>query len=182
MKMTVFTTILSVITAMSLTAGESVYEFTVKDIKGEDVNLKEHEGNVLLIVNVASQCGVTGQYEIFQALHEALEDRDFVVLGFPANNFGGQEPGTNSEILKFCTSTYQVTFPMFAKVSVTGDDTAELFKHLTAAENPDFTGPIQWNFEKILVGKDGKVARRFRSNVEPDSPEFLDAIKAELEK
>ena len=167
---------------MSLTAGESLHEFTVKDIEGNDVSLKDQKGKVVLVVNVASRCGATPQYENLQGLHEALKDKGFSVLGFPANNYGAQEPGTNEEILEFCTATYSVAFPMFAKVSVNGDDTVELFKFLTSAENPDFTGPIKWNFEKILVGKDGKVARRFRTGVEPDSPEVLAAIKAELEK
>lgn len=182
MKTWILTFIISAITAMSLTAADSVHDFTVNDIDGKPVNLKAYEGKVLLIVNVASECGATPQYETLQDLQAVLKDKGFSVLGFPANNYGGQEPGTEAEIKAFCTGSYSVDFPMFSKISAKGDDQAELFKYLTSAENPDFKGDIQWNFEKIVIGKDGKVARRFRTAAEPDSDEILAAIAAELKK
>ena len=161
-------------------AQDTVYDFTAKSIDGEDVAMKDYAGKVLLIVNVASQCGSTGQYAGMQAIHEALEEFGFAVMGFPTNDFGAQVPGSDGEIKEFCQSNYGVTFPMFAKTSVSGDTQIPLFRYLTSAENPDGAGPIGWNFEKILVGKDGKVVRRFKSHHEPDDPELLKAIKEAL--
>ena len=152
----------------------------MKDISGKEVDLSEYKGKVLLIVNVASQCGATPQYGPLQELSKKYAEEGLVVMGFPANNFGAQEPGTNEEIQEFCTSNYQVTFPMFAKVSVKGEDKAELFQMLTSAENPDKTGDIGWNFEKFLVGKDGKLLRRFKTSVQPDSSDVVEAIEAAL--
>ncbi len=171
---------LSLLPIMSLSAADTVHEFTVKDIEGEDVALADYQDKVLLIVNVASRCGYTRQYTQLQEVHEKLKEEGLVVMGFPANNYGGQEPGSNDEIKLFCTERYDVSFPMFSKVSVDGDDQTVLFQFLTSAENPDFTGRIKWNFEKILVGKDGKVLRRFRSGDEPDSDEVLAAIQEAL--
>ncbi|MDA7597626.1 glutathione peroxidase [Verrucomicrobiales bacterium] len=158
----------------------SVHDFTVKNIAGEEVKLADYKGKILLIVNVASECGVTAQYETLQALYEVLKDRDFVVMGFPSNEFGGQEPGTNEEIATFCKTEYAVTFPMFSKIETNGKKQAPLFKYLTTAKNPDKDGAVGWNFEKFLVGKDGKLIRRFGSSDEPDGPEIIAAIKVAL--
>ncbi len=159
-------------------AGDSVYDYKVKDIEGKDVDLSDYKDKVLLIVNVASRCGATPQYGQLVELQKTYKDKGLVVLGFPANNFGGQEPGSNEEIKEFCESTYQVDFPMFAKVSVKGDDKAPLFEYLTSAENPDKQGDIGWNFEKFLIGKDGKLLRRFKTGTAPDTAEVAEAIDA----
>lgn len=166
--------------AMPLAAKDNVHDFKVKNIDGKEVDLSEYKGKVLLIVNVASKCGATPQYGPLQALYAKYADKGLVVLGFPANNFGGQEPGTEAEIAEFCTTKYSVEFPMFSKVSVKGDDKAPLFTYLTEANNPDKEGEIGWNFEKFLVGKDGKLARRFPTRTKPDAPEVVAAIEAAL--
>ncbi len=167
-------------TGASLNAEDSVYEFKVKNIEGKDVDLSEYKGKVLLIVNVASKCGATKQYDPLQALYAKYEDKGLVVLGFPANNFGGQEPGTEKEIAEFCSTKYSVEFPMFSKVSVKGDDKAPLFGYLTGAENPDKQGDIGWNFEKFLIGKDGKLIRRFATKVDPSDADLVAAVEAAL--
>src|SRR5690606_33215205 len=131
---------------------------------------------VLLIVNTASKCGFTKQYADLVRLQKEYADKDVVVLGFPANNFRNQEPGSNAEIAEFCSATYGVDFPMFAKVSVAGEDQAPLFTYLTTAPNPDFTGKINWNFEKFLVDENGVLQRRFRSAVNPGSDDFRQAL------
>lgn len=162
------------------TTVDSVYEFKPTNINGKETSLSEFKGKVLLIVNTASECGFTPQYEGLQALYEKYSDQGFAVLGFPANNFGGQEPGTDEEIKKFCKANYGVSFPMFSKVSVKGEDQHPLFKYLTSADNPDFTGEIKWNFEKFLIGKNGKLLHRFRSKVKPQSDEISRAIQEAL--
>jgi glutathione peroxidase len=160
-------------------APASVLDFKMRDIDGKDVKLKKYKGNVLLVVNVASKCGYTPQYEGMQATYSKYKDRGFYVLGFPANNFGSQEPGTEAEIKEFCESKYKVTFPMFAKISVKGDDQDPLYKFLTSKEtNPDFAGDITWNFNKFLVDRKGKVVARFTSKEKPES----DAVAAAIEK
>jgi glutathione peroxidase len=137
----------------------------------------------MLVVNVASQCGYTYQYEGLQALYAKYKDQGLVVTGFPANNFGEQEPGTNTEIGAFCKSKYGVTFPMFSKISVAGSDKAPLYKFLTdKAANPKTGGEIQWNFTKFLVDQNGKVIARFESSVEPQSKEVTSAVEAALKK
>lgn len=161
-------------------AEDSVHEFKVQNIKGEDVDLSSYKGKVLLIVNVASKCGATPQYDPLQELYAKYADQGLVVLGFPANNFGGQEPGSDEEIAEFCTSKYDVEFPMFSKVSVKGDDKAPLFQYLTSAENPDKQGDIGWNFEKFLIGKDGKLIRRFATKVDPTNSDLVAAIETAL--
>jgi len=181
MKLPIPLILITLISIMSLSAADSVHEFTVTDIDGQEVKLEDYKDKVLLIVNVASECGYTRQYANLQTVYEDLKDEGLVVMGFPANNYGGQEPGSDSEIKLFCTENYEVSFPMFSKVSVKGDDQAPLFQYLTAAENDDFTGPIKWNFEKILVGKDGKVLRRFRSGDAPDGDEVVAAIQSALQ-
>jgi len=135
----------------------------------------------MLMVNVASRCGYTPQYEALQAVYAKYKDQGFVITGFPANNFGGQEPGTNEEIGAFCKSKFGVTFPMFTKISVKGDDKAPLYKFLTdTAANPQTGGEIKWNFTKFLVSRDGKIIARFEPAVKPDSPEVISAVEAAL--
>src|SRR5437763_12205873 len=146
------------------TVTNSVYDFTLKDIDGKEASLAQYRGKVLLLVNVASRCGLTPQYEGLEKVYLKYKDRGLVILGFPANNFGGQEPGTNEEIKTFCSLKYNVTFPMFTKISVKGDDKAPLYQFLTAKEtNPAFAGEIKWNFTKFLVDRSGKVVSRFES-------------------
>ncbi|MFH5834086.1 glutathione peroxidase [Halalkalibaculum sp. DA384] len=159
---------------------DSVHDFELNNIEGEKIPLKQFEGNVLLIVNTASECGYTPQYEGLQALYEKYKGKGVVVLGFPANNFGGQEPGTDDQIKKFCKANYGVTFPMFSKISVKGNDINPLFDYLTSQDNPDFTGEIKWNFEKFLIGKDGKLLHRFRSDVKPQSDTIINALDEAL--
>jgi len=159
-------------------AGEtSVYDFKVPDINGKEFPLSQFKGKKILIVNTASECGYTYQYEGLEKLYEKYKDK-VVLIGFPANNFGHQEPGTNGEIKEFCKKNYGITFPMMGKVSVKGDDIHPLFKWLTEQPNPDFTGEIQWNFEKFLLDENGKLIHRFRKKVEPLSDEITRAIEA----
>jgi len=159
---------------------DSVYEFKPTNIDGKETSLRKFKDNVILIVNTASECGYTPQYEGLQSLYETYKGGDFVVLGFPANNFGGQEPGTDKEIKKFCKVNYEVNFPMFSKISVKGKDQHPLFTYLTTIENPDFTGEIKWNFEKFLIGKDGKLIHRFRSAEKPENNNIIKAIENAL--
>jgi len=162
-------------------AAKSIYEFKMKDIDGNDVKLKKYKGDVLLVVNTASECGYTPQYEGLQAIFDKYKGRGFNVLGFPANNFGGQEPGTEKEIKEFCTLKYKVTFPMFAKISVKGEDQHPLYSYLTSkATNPQFAGDIKWNFNKFLIGRDGKILARFESKDKPESETITKAIEAAL--
>jgi glutathione peroxidase len=163
-------------------AGESVYNFTLPSIDGEPTSLASYKGKVILLVNVASRCGFTPQYSALESLYEKYKDQGFVILGFPANNFGGQEPGTNAEIKSFCTLKYNVTFPMFAKVSVKGDDCTPLYQYLTKQANPNLVGDIKWNFTKFLVDRNGNVVARFESPVKPDSAEVVDAIEKLLKQ
>ncbi|HKJ68033.1 MAG TPA: glutathione peroxidase [bacterium] len=160
---------------------QTIYDFTMKNIDGEDVSLAEFRGKVVLVVNVASKCGFTPQYEGLQDLYEEYQERGLVVLGFPANNFGNQEPGSNDQIQEFCTLNYGVTFPMFAKISVKGADQHPLYSYLTSKElHPDFGGEITWNFNKFLIGPDGTVLNRFASKDEPKSEKVVQAIEAAL--
>ena len=152
------------------------YDFTMNSIDGKAFPLAAFMGKVTLIVNVASQCGYTPQYSALEAVYEKYRDHGFVIAGFPANNFGGQEPGTNEEIKQFCNRTYSVKFPMFSKISVKGEDKAPLYRFLTGAMG----GEVQWNFTKFLMDKNGKVIQRFEPAVEPDSPEVISAIEAAL--
>ena len=161
----------------NLTNDASIYEFPVTDIDGNELQLDDYKGKVLMIVNVASKCGYTPQYEGLQKIYEEYKDQGLVIVGFPANNFKGQEPGTEEDIKQFCTLNYGVTFPMTSKVSVIGDDQDPLFTFLTSQPNSDFEGDIKWNFEKFLVNKDGKLIRRFRSASKPESEEVVTAIK-----
>jgi glutathione peroxidase len=163
--------ILALIFALMFTAPPSVYEFKLKTIDGQKFSLAKYKGKKVLVVNTASKCGFTPQYAELQKLADQYKDK-LVVVGFPANNFGEQEPGTNAVIKEFCSKNFGVTFPLSEKVSVKGDDICPLFKYLTEAPNPDFTGEIKWNFEKFLIDENGNLVHRFRSQVKPLSPEI----------
>lgn len=154
-------------------------EFKMKGIDGKELDLAQFKGKVVVFVNVASQCGYTPQYEGLQKLYDAHAKDGLVVIGVPANNFGRQEPGSNDEIAKFCRTNYKVTFPMVAKVSVKGDDCDPLYKLLTSKEG-GIEGDVKWNFEKFLIGRDGKVVARYKSGVEPMGEEFVAAVKTAL--
>lgn len=160
-----------------LTGGESeFYSFRVPTINGKEFDFTGLKGKKVLIVNTASECGYTPQYADLQKLHEKYKDK-LVIIGFPANNFGQQEPGTNEQISEFCKKEYNVTFQLMQKVSVKGDDMDRIFKWLTAQPNPDFTGDIKWNFEKFLIDENGVLIHRFRSKVKPMSEEIFSAIE-----
>jgi glutathione peroxidase len=179
MKTTLFT--LTLLAPLALMAASSVYDFTLPSIDGSPSPLSAYKGKVLLLVNVASKCGYTPQYKGLEALYEKYKDQGLVVVGFPANNFGGQEPGTNEEIKTFCSRTYHVSFPMYAKISVKGEDKAPLYQFLTDKEaNPSTGGEIGWNFTKFLVDKNGKVIGRFDSKITPESPELTSAVEQAL--
>jgi glutathione peroxidase len=172
----------SLLLAAALGSTASVYDYSVKTIDGSPETLNTYKGKTVLIVNVASKCGYTPQYAGLQKLYAKYKDRGFVILGFPANNFGAQEPGTNAEIKTFCSRTYNVTFPMFSKISVKGDDKAPLYQYLTEkSPNAATHGDIQWNFTKFLIGKDGKVVARFEPDVTPESAEMEKAIETALQ-
>jgi glutathione peroxidase len=156
----------------------NVHDFTVKTIQGQDKKLADYKGRVLLIVNVASECGYTPQYAGLEKLHETYGERGLRVLGFPCNDFGAQEPGSESEILQFCTTKFGVKFDMFGKVKVKGEEMTPLFDHLQT--HPTFGGPIKWNFGKFLVDKNGEVIARFDHKVDPESPELTSAIEKAL--
>ena len=157
--------------------------FKMKSIDGKEVDLASFKGKVVLFVNVASECGYTKQYDGLQKLYETYKDKGLVVVGVPANEFGKQEPGTDEQIAEFCSSKFHVTFPMMSKVVVKGDGITPLYAFLTGKDtDPKFAGPIGWNFEKFLIGRDGQVVGRFKSAVKPDSKEMMDAIEAELAK
>ncbi len=159
----------------------TIYDFTLNDIDGDPVKLDKFKGKAIMIVNTASKCGNTPQYEGLQAIYTKYKDRGFVVLGFPANNFRGQEPGTDQEIKDFCTLNYKVSFPMFSKISVKGDDIHPLYAFLTtSAADQKFAGEVTWNFEKFLIGKDGKVAARFAPKVKPEDLSVIAAIESAL--
>src|SRR5438874_2741984 len=152
--------------------------FTMNSISGKAVDLSKYQGRVVLMVNVASQCGFTPQYEGLEGLHKKYVAKGLSILGFPANEFGAQEPGTNSEIAQFCKQNYGVEFDMFSKIVVKGPGQAALYKYLTG--HPKFPGQVDWNFEKFLVGRNGEVIGRFKSEVEPDSKQLLGAIETAL--
>jgi glutathione peroxidase len=156
-------------------------EFTVKDIDGKDVNLSDYKGKVVMIVNVASKCGNTPQYAGLEKMYEKYKDQGLVIIGFPANNFGSQEPGSNSQIKEFCSSTYHVAFPMMGKISVKGDDKAPLYKYLTAAEtNGEFAGEVEWNFGKFLIDRNGAVIARFSPKTKVETPQVVSAVEKAL--
>ena len=170
------------IMAGSLCAASGIYSFTLNSIDGKPAPLADYKGKVVLVVNVASQCGYTPQYSALEATYEKYKDQGFVILGFPANNFGAQEPGTNEEIKTFCTRKYSVTFPMYSKISVKGADQAPLYAYLTKDTGSGLTGDIKWNFTKFLIDRNGKVVQRFEPAVTPDSKEVVLAIEKELKQ
>ena len=158
-----------------------VQEIALKDIDGKPTNLGAFAGKTILLVNVASKCGYTPQYEQLEAIHQKYKDRGFTVVGVPCNDFGAQEPGTNEEIKQFCSSKYNVTFPLMDKVHVKGPEQHPLYAYLTG-KDAAFPGDIKWNFGKFLIGPDGKVLKRWDSGVKPDSKEITEAIEASLAK
>lgn len=158
-----------------------VLSLSMKSLSGQDVALDKYRGKVLLIVNVASACGLTPQYEGLQQLHEKYGSKGLVVMGFPCNQFGAQEPGTAEEIRTFCSDRYGVTFEMFAKVDVNGDSACDLYRFLTSVETkPQGSGKISWNFEKFVVNREGQVVARFKPSTKPDDPQLIAALEAEL--
>ncbi|MEV0647366.1 glutathione peroxidase [Phytomonospora sp. NPDC050363] len=158
-----------------------LYDIPLRTLDGEAASLADHKGKALLIVNVASRCGLTPQYGGLERLQERYAERGFSVLGFPCNQFGGQEPGSAEEIAEFCSATYGVTFPMFAKGDVNGDDRQPLYTELTATTDADgAAGDVQWNFEKFLISPEGEIVGRFRPTVSPESDELVAAIEARL--
>lgn len=168
-------------TGTGVSNGQSIYNFTVTDIDGKPVKLDRYKGKVLLIVNVASKCGFTPQYEGLQEVYLEYKDKGLVVLGFPSNNFGNQEPGSNEQIKQFCSVNYGVSFPMFSKISVKGEDIHPLYQYLTSAEtDPKFAGEISWNFNKFLIDPSGKIVARFESRDKPESEKVVKAIRTAL--
>jgi glutathione peroxidase len=157
--------------------GSAVLDHTVRTLDGDTVSLSQWRGSVVLIVNTASECGYTPQYAGLQALHERYAARGLVVVGFPSNDFGGQEPGSEAEIAQFCQRNYGVTFSMMAKVHATGPDIAPLYRTLTEDTPPGIRGPVKWNFTKFLVDTEGRVVARFEPDVEPESPAVTGAIE-----
>jgi glutathione peroxidase len=173
--------------AMTIPASADEHEcalnFKMKTIDGETVDLEDYEGNVVLVVNVASECGLTRQYTGLQAMYDKYKDKGFVILAFPCNQFGSQEPGSEAEIKQFCSTKYSVNFPMFSKVEVNGENAAPIYKLLTAKElQPVGSGKISWNFEKFLIGRDGQPIARFSPRTDPSDAELVKAVEAELGK
>ena len=157
--------------------------YSMKDIDGKEVDLSKYGGKVVMVVNVASRCGLTPQYETLQTIYKKYEDKGLVVLGFPCNQFGRQEPGTEAEIKEFCTGRYDVTFPMFSKIEVNGTEQAGLYKYLTGLDlEPTGKGDISWNFEKFLINRDGDVIARFSPRTKPNDAEVIKAIEEALAK
>lgn len=179
MKFTALFAAMTMVTALTASAGQTVLDVPVKNIDGKDTSLKEYKGKVMLVVNVASKCGYTKQYTGLEAIQQKYKNKGFTVVGFPCNQFGGQEPGTNEQIKEFCSSKFNVTFPLFDKIEVNGPGRHPLYTVLAGKESP-FPGDIKWNFNKFLIGKDGKILKRFDSKVTPESPEMAAAIEAAL--
>lgn len=177
--------ILAFLLAIILTQGilgatkPSVHDIKLNTIEGKPTSLAEYKGKVVLLVNVASQCGLTPQYKALQEIHEKYKDKGFTVIGVPCNDFGAQEPGSSKEIVEFCSSNYNVTFPLMEKIHVKGAEQHPLYARLTG-KDAEFPGDIKWNFGKFLVGKDGKVLKRFEPQTKPDSDEIVKAIEAAL--
>lgn len=167
----------------SATVNKNIYDFKMKDIDGKEIPLKHFKGKVVMVVNVASHCGYTPQYEQLEAIYKKYKHQGLVILGFPANNFHGQEPGTNEEIKTFCTSKFGVTFPMFAKISVKGEDIDPLYQYLTSKDDdPQFAGDITWNFNKFLIDKHGNIIDRFDSKIKPDDETVTSALESALKE
>lgn len=179
MKITLFLAVIVCAGTLFAQTAPKLMDIPLKDINGKDTSLNAYKGNVLLVVNVASKCGLTPQYEALEAIHKKYESKGFTVLGFPCNDFAGQELGTNEEIKKFCSSKYDVTFPLFDKLHVKGTEQHPLYATLTG-KGSAFPGDVKWNFGKFLIGKDGKVLKRFEPKTTPDSPEVIAAIEEAL--
>jgi glutathione peroxidase len=177
MKTKTFLTLLTFnLISFFMMAQSSIYDFSFNSIDGKEINFSEFKGENILIVNTASKCGYTKQYEDLQNLHE--KHPEFVIIGFPANNFGGQEPGTNEDIVSFCQKNFGVSFLLAEKSSVKGDDISDLFKWLITQENNSFDGNIKWNFEKIIIDKDGQVKSRYRSGTNPMDEDIINDLKS----
>lgn len=159
---------------------ESIYDFTVQNIGGKEIPLSTYQGKVALIVNTASECGYTPQYADLQTAYDKYKEEGFVVLGFPSNDFGAQEPGSNEEIAKFCDLRFKVKFPLFGKIVVKGEKKAPLYKYLVSSSPKDPKSEVRWNFEKFLIGRDGEIIDRFYSDTKPLSPEIIKAIEKAL--
>lgn len=173
--------VLAALIFLTAPISKTIYDFKMKNIDGKEVPLGEYKGKVVLIVNVASLCGNTPQYKDIEALYEKYKDKGFVVLGFPANNFMGQEPGSNEKIKAFCTREYAVTFPMFSKISVKGNDMDPLYKYLTSKEeNGVLDAPVKWNFQKFLIGRDGKVITSIGNHTSVTEPEVVKSIETAI--
>ena len=171
-----------ILSGFSMTAqAGNISNLTVKDIELNNVKLSDYKGKVLLIVNVASRCGYTRQYAGLQKIYEKYEEQGFEILGFPCNDFGRQEPGSNKEIKEFCSLNYNVSFKMFDKITLKGNDKSALFSILTDNETTG-TSPVKWNFEKFIIDKNGNIVERFRSSTEPESKELIAVIERELKK
>jgi glutathione peroxidase len=179
MKIILILAALALAQIVSAQTSPSLYDIPLKDIDGKDTSLKAYQGKVLLIVNVASKCGFTPQYEGLEALQKKYASQGFTVLGFPCNDFGSQEPGTPEEIKTFCSSKYSVTFPLFEKLHVKGPEQHPLYAALTGKEAP-FPGDIKWNFGKFVISRDGKIVKRFASPDKPESPAVTAAIEAAI--
>jgi len=160
-------------------AATSLQDIPLKDIDGKETSLKAYQGKVVLVVNVASKCGLTPQYKALEAIYEKYKDKGFVILAFPCNQFNGQEPGTNDQIKQFCADKYSVTFPLFDKIEVNGPNRHPLYVALAGPDSP-FPGDIKWNFGKFLISRDGKIVKRFEPKTVPDSPEVVAAIETAL--
>jgi glutathione peroxidase len=172
---------LTVVGLPKMSSAASIYDFSLPLVDGKNTALSSYKGKVVLVVNVASKCGNTPQYKTLQDMYTKYQSKGLVILGFPANNFGAQEPGTDSEISEFCKKNYGVTFPIFSKLSVKGSDQAPLYSYLTSSNsNPKFSGPIKWNFEKFLIGKNGEILGRFAPGEKPNADPIIQAIEAAL--
>ena len=192
LKTSVFTAVAALCLSTAIAADNSdqdakkapaALSFKMNSLDGKEVDLSKYEGKVVLVVNVASKCGLTPQYEQLQALHDKFAEQGLAVIGFPCNQFGAQEPGTPDEIREFCSSNYHVSFDLFAKIDVNGDDACPLYKYLTALDTkPTEKGKISWNFEKFVINRQGEVVARFAPRTKPNDPEVLKVIEAELAK
>lgn len=179
-KVAILFTLLALISIPVLSQdGNSFYDFTVKDINGDNYKMSQLKGKKIMVVNVASKCGLTPQYEQLQQLHEEFGSKDLVIIGFPANNFMGQEPGTEKEIQSFCTENYGVTFQMMSKISVKGDDIAPIYKWLTTKDENHFEdSKVKWNFQKYLIGEEGQIEKVISPKTKPYDPEIIEWIKS----
>jgi len=183
-KITLLFSLLAVFAAVAFVAPpKNFFNFKAKDIIGQEVSLSQYKGKVVLVVNLATQCAFTPQYRDLQALYEKYGEHGLVVLGFPSNSFGGQEAGTNEEIKQFCTQKFAITFPMFSKISVTGDDIHPIYQFLTnKTENGKFDAPVEWNFQKFLIDRDGNVVKCYKSKVKPLNKDLTEEIERLLNK